>query len=71
MIDFTSLIKLVCRGFDLEFPCSDNAVWTAAWSQRLYTEFNIIGENLIEQVMFALTCIFRLGWHPHNIWCTC
>jgi hypothetical protein len=57
MVDFTSLIKLFCREFDLPLPYSDDSVRTADWSQRVCSEYNVGGVNLIEQVTFALTCI--------------
>jgi hypothetical protein len=57
MVDFTSLIKLFCQEFDLPMPYSDDSVRTEDWSQRLCSEYNVGGVNLIEQVTFALTCV--------------
>ena len=57
MVDFTSLVKLFCQEFDLPCPYSDDPIRTADWSQRLCSEYNVGGVNLIEQVTFSLTCL--------------
>jgi hypothetical protein len=57
MVDFTSLIKSFCREFKLTDPYSDDPIRTHDWSQRLCREHKVDGENLIEHVTFALTCL--------------
>jgi hypothetical protein len=57
MVDFTSLIKAFCAEFQLQNPYSDDPVRTSDWSQRICSEHEVEGENLIEHVTFALTCV--------------
>jgi hypothetical protein len=57
MVDYTSLIRVLCSEFNVPMPYSNNPLRTADWSQRLCEVFEVNGVNLIEQLTFALTCL--------------